>query len=1088
MRSKDIGDQHVRQFDALFGNGILSNVIAKTNPMAFKKFKLVFEEFEVHQPYWPDGAMLDRRLLPRDCREQSLTYGGACFLKVRLEYDGRVLFSGFKPAGVFPVMLRSSLCHLRALADSAAPGDLHRVSEDPDEAGGYFIVGGYDKMVRFHIAYKRNHMFVVKAKSKDAMYTDFSCMIRSVGEDEVGQKNEIKYCADGNILYKMYVHKRIYLIPVVLILRALVNTTDEEIYRSIGADKRVLTLLARMREIDAYSQREALGYLGNRFRPVMREEDPVACGRELLRRYVLIHLNSNEDKFNLIVDSIRKLLRCVDGEIAPDNIDLTSNHELYTEAQLIALCVREKLEEIKRAFYIKILSIVRPRINTGESTTSLNASEAAELLDTLSEAQVERAIKFFNALDFSVGSKVSSFLSTGNLTTMSCSDLLQTSGFTIIAERINFWRFASHFESVSRGAFFATLKITSIRKLRPESWGFLCPVHTPDGAPCGLLLHLTKNCHITAVPAAFDPAVCFEHGLVPAKRLAGAGVPLYYNGKLLGRTEGPRELVTALRRHRSEHRLCVEIAYEHGPLVYEAVYVSDGMSALMRRVRNLRTGEDDWIGAKEQIFLDIQLAKYATDDAYNDCDRACADASYATSAHDSVTVSPPTVGHEYAEIECSNMFSTVGACIPFADYNPSPRNIYQCQMAKQAMGVPAYNMRTRTDNKMYWVNYLQTPMVHTDAYSALAKYPIGYNCVVAVLSYTAYDMEDAVVINKSAKERGLFSAYIYKNEKFVLAKNAFIEYTPSVGTVVKTDDVLVSYSNEDTGPGAHKYTGAETGVVECVRVFTNGTPCVTVTIRIERNPTIGDKFCSRHGQKGVLSMLWPEVDMPFTEQGLRPDLIINPHAFPSRMTIGMLLESMCGKAAMVTGEEQDATPFVKNTYFKEDETAGAAGASQRRNIGEELEACGFNYYGNEPMYSGITGTEFKTDIFIGSVYYQRLRHMVNDKYQVRTSGAVVATTRQPVGGRKNKGGIRFGEMERDALIAHGVSCMLKDRLLDCSDRAEFYCCTACSSILFANAQGCGCGGKQVRRMVLPYVFKYLCSELLAMNIRVKVEL
>lgn len=190
------------------------------------------------------------------------------------------------------------------------------------------------------------------------------------------------------------------------------------------------------------------------------------------------------------------------------------------------------------------------------------------------------------------------------------------------------------------------------------------------------------------------------------------------------------------------------------------------------------------------------------------------------------------------------------------------------------------------------------------------------------------------------------------------------------------------------------------------------------------------------------------------------------------MTIGMLLESMCGKTALFRGESQDATPFCDNTA----------------NICDELAKCGFNYYGNEPMYSGITGTEFKTDIFIGSVYYQRLRHMVNDKYQVRTSGAVVATTRQPVGGRKNKGGIRFGEMEKDALVAHGTSYILKDRLMNCSDKTEFTHCSDCKSILFTGSGNCKCGSKNLKKVTLPYVFKYLCCELYSMNIKLDIEL
>lgn len=495
----------------------------------------------------------------------------------------------------------------------------------------------------------------------------------------------------------------------------------------------------------------------------------------------------------------------------------------------------------------------------------------------------------------------------------------------------------------------------------------------------------------------------------------------------------------------------------------------------------MAAGKNEWIGMKEQVFLNIKLSEYKTKDAFSD--------------HDKLSMgsleNALEKGFDYSEIDNQNIFSSIAACVPFTDYNPSPRSIYQCQMAKQAMGIPAYNPQFRTDIKSFYINYLQSPMVKTGGYSTFEKFPIGFNCIVAVISYTAYDMEDAVVINKSAVDRGLFNSFMYKNEKFELDKNSFVDYTPSKGTKVETGDVLVRYTHPDNGTKTLKYQGAETGFVDTVRIYCNEstcanikTPCISITLRIPRNPNIGDKFCSRHGQKGVCSILWPEVDMPFTEYGLRPDIIINPHAFPSRMTIGMLLESMCGKAAMQMGEVQDATPFVKKTYFEHNTEDDH---NIEDNVGEKLRKCGFNYYGNEPMYSGITGTELKTDIFIGSVYYQRLRHMVNDKYQVRTSGAVVATTHQPVGGRKNKGGIRFGEMEKDALIAHGISFTLKDRLMNCSDRTEFVYCGDCKNILFTGKNYCKCGSKNLKNVVLPYVFKYLCCELLSMNIKLSFE-
>lgn len=289
----------------------------------------------------------------------------------------------------------------------------------------------------------------------------------------------------------------------------------------------------------------------------------------------------------------------------------------------------------------------------------------------------------------------------------------------------------------------------------------------------------------------------------------------------------------------------------------------------------------------------------------------------------------------------------------------------------------------------------------------------------------------------------------------------------------------------------------EVCVVDNVKICSNDTGSgrfkrVCITVRIPRNPTIGDKFASRHGQKGILSRLWPTEDMPFTESGMTPDILFNPHGFPSRMTIGMLIESMAGKSGALHGLSHDATPFT----FSEENMA-------LEYFGKMLQAAGYNYYGTERLYSGLSGLELEADIFIGVVYYQRLRHMVSDKFQVRTTGARDKVTNQPVGGRNIQGGIRFGEMERDALLAHGSSFLLHDRLFNCSDRSVTQVCIDCGSLLspllekpppFWSATRhrktvCTLCGKSdsIDSVSVPYVFRYFVAELAAMNIKVKLN-
>ena len=307
----------------------------------------------------------------------------------------------------------------------------------------------------------------------------------------------------------------------------------------------------------------------------------------------------------------------------------------------------------------------------------------------------------------------------------------------------------------------------------------------------------------------------------------------------------------------------------------------------------------------------------------------------------------------------------------------------------------------------------------------------------------------------------------------------------------------------DSITGQHrtiKHKENEKAFVETVRVIGGQKKGpirkVSITLRYRRNPIIGDKFSSRHGQKGTLSVLWPQENMPFSESGISPDVLINPHAFPSRMTIGMLIESMAGKAGALHGMFQDSTPF---NFHEKDRAIDY--------FGEQLRASGYHYYGSEPLYSGISGLVMHADIFIGVVYYQRLRHMVSDKSQVRTTGPVVAITRQPVKGRKKHGGIRLGEMERDALLSHGVAFCLHDRLMGCSDSHEAHICSTCGGLLsvynkYSRMQLDGGRSQRsseyycstckssagVKPVYLPYVFRYLTNEMMGMGIKMKLKL
>lgn len=555
---------------------------------------------------------------------------------------------------------------------------------------------------------------------------------------------------------------------------------------------------------------------------------------------------------------------------------------------------------------------------------------------------------------------------------------------------------------------------------------------------------------------------------------------------------------------------------------YPGLYLYTSPSRFVRPVRNLSipsSGSEniELIGPFEQVFMEIR----------------CPDGG------DGGRKSSFPATHE--EIHPTGMLSVVANLTPWSDHNQSPRNMYQCQMAKQTMAFSSQTLQHRADQKLYHLQTPQTPIVRTSTYTKynIDEFPTGTNAIVAVLAYTGYDMEDAMILNKSAVERGMFHGQIYQTESIDLdeqrrksdrssrmfrrsneGKSACphldSDGLPHVGQMIRPDEPYCSIYNEVTSSiQTFKRKGSEAVYVDYVAVDVKNKKNlqkVNIRFRHPRNPVIGDKFSSRHGQKGVCSQLWPDVDMPFSgNTGMRPDLIINPHAFPSRMTIAMLLESVAAKGGSLRGEFVDATPF-RSAVKKDGGESNSESGSLVDDLGLLLREKGFNYHGLEVLYSGVYGTELTCEIFIGPVYYQRLRHMVSDKFQVRSTGTIDQVTRQPIKGRKRGGGIRFGEMERDSLLAHGAAYLLHDRLHTCSDYHIADVCSLCGSMLtttFIQAQkrpAREIGGlppgrapkkvtcqacqtsKGMETVAMPYIFRFLAAELAAMNIKMTLKL
>ncbi|KAL0591904.1 hypothetical protein ABG067_000556 [Albugo candida] len=1097
------------------------------------------EDAQVGLPFSSNSIKGEQKLLPAECRQRGISYTAPLVLTLARAFNGSNSVERLQRiVGDIPIMVRSKRCHLHNLS----PQQLVQAKEEANEMGGYFICNGNERCIRLLQMPRRHHMMAVRRgafTNRGELYTDMAVFMKCVRRDQSSVTVTLHYLDDGSATVRFSVRKQEFMIPVGLVLKAMYSLTDREIYDRVLRGEHSNTFLALRMEVviqqaksfGVYTKEEALTYLGKHFRYVLQTSDNeshLQVGTSLIDEFIFVHLSKGEkgasQKAELLCLMLRKLYAFAKGDICEDNSDSIMNQELLLPGHLYLNILKEKIQEGLQSLRLQMLK------------------ECAKKTSVIDDAFVRR---LWDRTP-NIGQAMMYFLNTGNLKSSSGLDLMQVAGYTIVAEKLNFYRYLSHFRSVHRGQFFTEMKTTAVRKLLPDSWGFLCPVHTPDGSPCGLLNHLATECHVVCEPA-FQATTILQNELKLSRFLASLGMipsngfsdgalimpfsylPVLFNGKIIGCA--PCDLCVSIQRvlrcikasnSQQERReecgivanleICLILLTPGGP--FPGLYLSADAARLTRPVRQLDTQEVEWIGPMEQVFMDI----------------ACTDRD----------IRPATT---HIEIKPTNMLSLVASLTPFSDYNQSPRNMYQCQMAKQTMGTPCHSLSHRSDSKMYRLQTPQSPIVQNERLCEyqLDEYPLGTNAVVAVISYTGYDMEDAMILNKSSYERGFAHASVYKHvtvdigsdgkqqrtQKKDSSKTYFTNLVsdsdpasqmyspeldwdgfPHVGKTVYQGDPLASWVDETTGKQSfQKHKESEPAVVEQVSLLGKSTQTCEFTkanlkLRFCRNPVIGDKFSSRHGQKGVLSILWPQTDMPFTESGMSPDIIINPHAFPSRMTIGMLLESMAAKAGALRGEYMDATPF------KFDEKNRVVDY-----FGEKLKQFGYNYMGTEPLYSGISGTIMQADIYIGVVYYQRLRHMVSDKSQVRATGPMNSLTRQPVKGRKKGGGIRFGEMERDSLLAHGCSFLLQDRLMNCSDKHIAIVCTNCESLLSTSTQRANVEttgqteiaiamqtcrdhwycrvcrtGEYCQPVAMPYVFRYLVNELAAMNIKLSLTL
>ncbi len=1053
-----------------------------------------------------DGAK--RSVTPTECRLRNLTYSVPLYLEMTLVENGIEREPEEIHIGDLPIMVRSVLDPLSHMSNE----ELVSMGEDGRDVGGYFIINGNEKVVvaQEELAINRPLVSVGGGSFAASSKVTYSAKLSSLSQ---GVRSRIMIDRMSNGTFQAVVTRIRGRIPVAILMKALGLETDKEILMAISPDPEfqnefILSLL----EVSMIGGREeALEFIGNRVASGQPREIRIQRAQEILDNYFMPHIGRSSDerirkrKALMIADMIRRIIELMKGYREPDDKDHYGNKRLRLAGDLIA--------EVFRLAYDTFLN---------------NMAKQMEILISqrrkIHLSQIARQDIITDMLKRS--------LATGNWPG-------NRTGISQTLDRVNWISSLSHLRRVV-SSLSRTQSHFEARDLHGTHWGRLCPFETPEGANCGLVKNLALLSYISVGLTETENAalidILYKLGVLPVEEVlekAKNDDPtavealknysrVFLNGVPLGFHPDGDKLAREFRRLRRQGKIPFEasIAYIESGVVGE-VYVNTDAGRLMRP---LIVVEDGKILLTRDHVEKIRRGEMSFTDLVKAGVIEYLDPEEEENAYIALYASEVTKDHTHLELWIPGIFGVAASTIPFLEHNQSPRNTYQSAMAKQALGLYAANYKLRTDSRGHLFYYPQKPLVQTQALDLIGfnDRPAGINAVVAIMSYSGYNIEDALIFNKSSVERGFARSTFFRlystvenkyagglEDEITIPQPGVIDYKQPehyrhlgpdgiIAPEVKVygEDVLIGkvspprFTAEQqlvTGVSPFQARKRDTsvvmrpkekGIVDTVLVTQtiDGNKLVKVRVRDERVPEIGDKFASRHGQKGVIGMLFPQYDLPYTEDGISPDIIINPHAFPSRMTLGQLIETIAGKTAALSGRFVDGTPFI---------------GEKPEELKIELLRNGFPDDASEIMYDGRTGTMLEKPVVIGIVYYQRLHHMVADKIHARATGPVQMLTRQPTEGRAKKGGLRFGEMERDTLIGHGTAMVLRDRLLENSDAYIMYVCRKCGHIAWFNANKrkfeCPIHGTDgdVVPVKVPYAFKLLLQEITSLMIKPK---
>ena len=1030
-------------------------------------FEITLGKIEIGKPVVTEADGSTSSIIPAEARLRNLTYSAPITLEITVRKDNQTDNQTVE-IGKIPVMVKSKICNTHGMSKE----EMIKNYNDPLDSGGYFIINGNERVMVMAEDLAENQPFIEEDNSGELRLRLFS--LKGTYRIPVSISE-----AKNGILEVSF--SRFKNLPALVMFKSLGLTKESDISKLIG--KETDSLVVNLYEFSSIATPEdAMMYIAEKGSLQGTKKEMLDRVKQRIDSYLFPHIGTKkEDRMKKAVTLCKLIKQFL---IAKENSKLRTDKDHYANKR-----VRLSGDLLASLFRVNLGILIR------DIQYSLQKSSKRKKFYSIKT--IAKSTLFSH--------RVESAIATGSWTG-------ERSGITQNMDKTNYLATVSQLQRDS-SMLPGEQENFMARTLHPTHYGRFCPIETPEGTEIGLRKNLSILCQIsTRIELEHDKFLksLEEFGLDKA---GIDGSEIFMNGTFIGSVKNPDEFVRHIREKRRGNELPVQLNVRNDKIMQTVIISTDPGRAL----RPLIIVDNGASKLKNEHLLALEEGSMKWDDLIKQGIIEYLDAAEEENCLVALYEEEITPEHTHLEIDPIDLFGVVTSLVPYANHDQSSRLNRGSKTQKQALGLYAANYHCRLDTDVSVLEYPQKPVVRSFVYDTLNTYPAGQNLVVAVITYEGYNMEDALVLNKGSVDRGVGRSYYFrpystremnyagglKDEIAIPEKDASgyrlessYRFLDNDGVVypeaeINESEVLIGKMSppkflseaREISIKAKKEASItmrqeEKGIVDSVFITEDGegNKIIQVKTRDQRLPEIGDKFATSHGQKGIIGLIVPEEDIPFTTSGIKPDIIFNPHGLPSRMTVGYLLELLAGKVGCVSGEVIDGTPF------------------SGKNKGElegQLKSLGFRFDGKETMYDGITGKRMDAKIFVGNLYYLKLKYMVSNKIHGRSSGKIALLTRQPIEGRSRGGALRLGEMEQQALVAHGASLLLKERYD--SDKVLLHICTKCGSIAvedtIRNKITCPiCQSDDTEPIEISYAFKLLMEELQGLHIHTAFEL